>query len=316
MADGLVITGPTAAGKTALSIHVAQRIAGEIISMDSRQIFRGMSVGTAKPGQSQQANVRHFGIDILHPGERYSAGRFARDARRWVADITARTHTPILVGGSGFFLRALTHPLFEEPFLDPRRREQLKQYLRNVSTEELHRWLTALDDVSARRLATAGGRQRAARAIEIALLTGRALPAWHALQTPALPLDLVIFVLQLPRPVLYRRIDDRVDAMIAHGLVEEVESLMSAGFNEHSPGMNTTGYIELVAYLRGETTLEAAVAAIKRATRNYARRQETWFRHQLSDAAITLDAEQPADVMAAEIVTKWRSVTAADSNHA
>jgi len=136
MADGIAITGPTASGKTGLAIAVARELDGEIISMDSRQVYRGMDVGTAKPSSAQRALVPHFGIDVLPPSERYNAGRFAADARRWIEQIQARLHVPVLVGGTGFFLRALTHPMFGEPPLDPRRKEQLKQYLGGFTREE------------------------------------------------------------------------------------------------------------------------------------------------------------------------------------
>src|SRR4051812_15453613 len=184
MADGLVITGPTASGKTALSVDVARRIHGEIISMDSRQVYAGMDIGTAKPSLDERAGVPHFGFDLVQPGERYSAGRFATDARRWLAEIKARSHVPMLVGGTGFFLRALTHPMFEEPPLDPARKEALKNFLSAFSREELLVWLERLDEKSARRLEGEGGRQRLARAIEVALLTGKRLSEWHAAQLP------------------------------------------------------------------------------------------------------------------------------------
>ena len=306
MADGIVITGPTASGKTALSIAVARAVGGEIISMDSRQVYRGMNIGTAKLVSDQRAQVPHFGIDLLTPAERYSAGRFADDARRWIADIRARGKVPILVGGTGFFLRALTQPMFNEPQLDPRRRERLKRYLARLSREELLRWLAALDDVSARRLAVQGGRQRTARAIEVALLTGHALSAWHEGSEPPQPLDFLVFVLQLPRDLLYRRINERVDEMFAAGLVEEVAALVAAGYDETAPGMNATGYLELIPYLRGERTLPEAAAAIKASTRRYARRQHTWFRHQLPAGSISLDATLPIAELVDRIARTWQ----------
>lgn len=307
MADALVITGPTASGKTTLSVDVAQRLAGEIISMDSRQVYRGMDIGTAKPNASQRAGLPHHGLDILTPDQRYSAGRFARDARRWIREIGARGRVPVLVGGTGFFLRALTHPLFHEPTLDHARREALKQFLEKFSREELLRWLRCLDETSAARLARAGGRQRLARAIEIALLSGRTLSAWHDQQTPDTPLDLVVIALELPRDVLYARINGRVDDMLAAGLLEEVRALVGAGYDESAPGMNATGYIELLPYLRGQTTLAEAAERIRTNTRQYARRQLTWFRHQLPETAIRLDAMQPRSQLVEQIVNVWQT---------
>ena len=308
MADGLVITGPTASGKTALSIALAERIGGEIISMDSRQVYRGMDIGTAKATPSDRARVPHHGLDLVPPNERYNAGRFATDARGWIRDIRGRGRVPVLVGGTGFFLRALTQPMFSEPPLDKARKEALKRYLERYSRVELLRWLRALDQVSAARMTTEGGRQRIARAIEIALLTGRTLTEWHAQAQPEKPLHFVTFVLELPRDLLYERINQRVDQMIDEGLVEEVRGLLDAGFDQQSPGLNATGYSELIPYLRGEVSLEEAKDAIRRATRSYARRQTTWFRHQLGPDAIRLDATRPPSELTDEIVQRVGSV--------
>ena len=314
MVDGIVITGPTASGKTALSIDVAQRLAAEIVSMDSRQVFIGMDIGTAKPTAAQRALVPHHGIDLLPPSERYSAGRFACDARLWLDDIETRSRTAVVVGGTGFFLRALTHPMFEEPPLDALRKEALKHYLEGLSREELLRWLRSLDEASATRLGAEGGRQRVARAVEIALLTGRPLSQWHRQQPArARPLEFLTFVLELPRPVLYARINERVTQMLRAGLVDEVRGLLMAGYDERAPGMNTTGYIELLPYLRAQTTLEEAADQVRAATRAYARRQMTWFRHQLAAGSVPLDATRPGEELAHDIVSAWRTASGGGS---
>lgn len=259
--------------------------------MDSRQVYRGMDIGTAKPTLEQRARVSHHGLDLVDPDERYSAGRFAADARRWIAEIRARGHVAILAGGTGFFLRALTHPLFREPPMSGRRRRALDRWLNRRPLAELRRWLEVLDPTTARVLEGRGGRQRIERALEIVLLTGRPLPWWHAHSPPeAEPLRPRTFVLELPRGVLYRRIDDRVIAMVESGLVEEVERLLDEGFGPDDPGMTATGYAELIPHLRGQRTLEQAIALVQRNTRRYARRQVTWFRHQLSPDAVRLDA--------------------------
>jgi tRNA dimethylallyltransferase len=306
MADALVITGATATGKTALAIDVAQRINCEIISMDSRQVYRGMDIGTAKPTAAERAAVVHYGLDLISPAERYSAGRFARDARCWVQDIRSRGKTPLLVGGTGFFLRALTEPLFQEPPLSTERRRALDKFLAEQSSELLLRWLTALDPVSAARLNQQGGRQRMQRSLEIALLTGRPLSWWHANAPAGPPLSTLTFVLDAPRRVLNDRIDKRVLDMIDAGLVQEVHDLMKEGHDERAPGMSATGYIELIPHLRGEVTVAAAIAQIQSATRRYARRQQTWFRHQLPAEAVRLDAQRERADLAEEIVARWK----------
>ena len=279
--------------------------------MDSRQVYKGMDIGTAKPSRAELARVPHHGIDLLSPSERYSAGRFAEDARRWVSDIVRRGRIPVFVGGTGFFLRALTQPMFEEPALDRSLKDKVKRYLDSFSREELLRWLRALDLDTAQRLEHEGGRHRLARAVEVALLTGRPLSAWHADQDPPDPLRLLTFMLELPRSELYDRINRRVDAMIAAGLVEEVHALLAAGYDESAPAMNATGYIELVPYVRGERSLASAVEEIKNRSRAYARRQLTWFRHQLGPDTIKLDATRPQKELVDEIVQRLQSAKSA-----
>lgn len=304
--DALVLTGPTATGKTALSLEVAERLDGEIVSMDSRQVYRGLDIGTAKATLEERARVPHHGIDLVEPDERYSAGRYAEDARRWIREIRARGHVPVFVGGTGFFLRSLTNPLFDEPVFPREQRERIKRYLGAQPSARLRRWLRTLDPETARVLERRGGHQRVARALEVALLSGRPLSWWHRHAPPKEPpLRPLIFVLDLPRAELYRRINERVHGMIDAGLVDEVRGLVERSYDEDDPGMKTTGYIEILPLLRGEATLEEAIDAIQRATRRYARRQLTWFRHQLPDDAVWLDATRPREELVATITESW-----------
>ena len=303
----LAIVGPTASGKTALSIEVARRLPAEIISLDSRQVYRGMDIGTAKATPAQRAAVPHHGLDLVDPPERFSAGRFARRAHQWMRAIRERGHLPLLVGGTGFFLRALTHPIFREPELDPARRTRLHDRLQELPRAELQRWLGKLDPASAERLAEGGGRQRLLRALELPLLTGRALSWWHAHAPPDVPpLHPRIFVLELPREQLYATINRRVDEMAAAGLVEEVRALLGRGYRAGDPGMNATGYAELLPFFGGQIPLADALDEIRRNTRRYARRQMTWFRHQLPPDAVWLDATRPRAELAEEIVRECR----------
>jgi len=172
--DFLAILGPTASGKTGLSLEIARRTRLEVISMDSRQIYRGMDIGTGKIGLRERAMARHHGLDLMEPSERYSAGRFAQDARRWMKDIRSRGSVPMLVGGTGFFLRALIQPLFEEPSLDTSRLQSLRGYLNRLSAEHLCSFARTLDPARG-DAAREGGRQRLTRTVEMALLTGRPL---------------------------------------------------------------------------------------------------------------------------------------------
>lgn len=289
----LAVAGPTASGKTDLSLALAERVRVEVISMDSRQVYRDMDVGTDKVGAAARAAIQHHGLDLVAPDERYSAGRFARDARRWVAEIRARDALPLLVGGTGFFLRAVTDPVFDEPPLDPERMETLRAYLGAQDRDRLERWARRLDPARA-ELAAEGGPQRLGRTIEVALLSGRPLSWWHRARPAEEPgLPGVIVVLDLPRDVMDRRVDERVTGMVERGLVEEVRRLIAAGYGEDAPGLTGTGYREIAAHLRGEATLEEALEEIRRNTRKYARRQLTWLRHQLPESAVRIDAMLP-----------------------
>lgn len=308
----LALIGPTASGKTALALDLAPRLDAEIISMDSRQVYRGMDIGTAKATAAERAAVPHHGLDLVDPGERYSAGRFARDARRWIAEIRARGRVPLLAGGTGFFLRALTHPLFEEPAMNPGRRDRLRRALTALGDGEPMRMLAALDPESAARLGRTGagggggGRQRVLRALEVALLTGRPLGWWHRHSPGPAPLDIRVVVLDLPTRVLDERIDQRVDAMLDAGLVDEVRRLLAAGHAPGEPGMNATGYPEIAAALAGEIGIREAAAGIRAATRRYARRQRTWLRTQLPADAVRLDGTRPREELVEEVVRIWR----------
>lgn len=289
----LAVTGPTASGKTDLSLALAERVRVEVISMDSRQVYRDMDIGTDKVGRAARAAVPHHGLDLVAPDERYSAGRFARDARRWIEEIHGRGALPLLVGGTGFFLRAVLDPMFAEPPLDAARREALRGWLEGQGRERLERWVQLVDPERA-RLASEGGPQRLGRTLEVALLSGRPLTWWHrAAPSVGDGLPGVVVLLDLPRDEMDLRIDERVSGMVERGLVEEVRGLLAAGYSEDAPGLTGTGYREVAAHLRGEATLDQALEEIRRNTRRYARRQLTWFRHQLPESALSIDATAP-----------------------
>lgn len=273
--------------------------------MDSRSVFRGMDIGTAKPTVEERGEIPHHGIDIADPGERFSAGRWARYAREKIGEIRARGRVPMLVGGSGFFLRALTNPIFTEPELDPARRAALTARMEEMDDAELHRWLAALDPGTAARLSAGGGRQRLMRALEVPLLTGRPLSWWHRNSPPeAPPVPVLTFVLQVPRERVYATVDARVGAMVDAGLIDEVRVLV-ARWGENAPGLNAHGYAELIPYLRGERTLEEALELVRKNTRSYTKRQQTWNRTQLPPGAVQLNALRPRAELADEIARRW-----------
>lgn len=303
----LALVGPTASGKTTLSLAVARVLDAEIVCMDSRQVYRGMDIGTAKATPEERASVPHHGLDLVEPSQRYSAGRFARDARVWIAGIRSRGRVPLLVGGTGFFLRAVLDPIFAEPAMDQVRADALRRWLARQPRERLERWTRSLDPSRA-ALAAEGGPQRLSRTLEVALLTGRPLSEWHRTAPPdGNGLDGVVVRLDLPRDEMDRRIAGRVRDMIERGLVREVEGLLVRGYRPASPGMTGTGYREVVAHLRGEATLEETVERIAASTRRYARRQLTWLRNQLPEDAVTVDAALPRGQQVDAVVAAWKS---------
>jgi tRNA dimethylallyltransferase len=308
-----VLVGPTGVGKTAVAVAWAALQPISVIGADARQVYRRLDIGTAKPDPAQLTRVPHLGIDLIDPGERYSAGRFARDASAWLARVRAEGREPVVVGGTGFYIRALAEGLFREPPLDHARRERLRGWAGLLGAARLAHWAARLD----RRFA-GGGRQRAARAIEVALLTGRSLSWWQREARETGVMRPWYIHLTLPRDALQRRIAQRVDRMLAGGLVEEVRGVLADGVAPHAPGLDGVGYREVVAMLQGRLAERDLRDAVLIATRRYAKRQETWFRNQLrrqtsdagrqTDEVWTLDATESAEALAATIAARWRSV--------
>lgn len=297
-----VVVGPTAVGKTAVALALAEHWPLEVISADSRQVYRRLDIGTAKPTRRELARVRHHGVDVLDPGHRYSAGRYAAAATGWMEEIRSRARLPVVVGGTGLYVRALMEGLFREPALDARRRVELEALLKGWSEGELVRWAGRLDPGYA-----GGGRQRAMRSIEIAILTGRPLSHWQQAAREQRSYRPWYVVLSVPRPVLHQRIERRATEMVQRGLVEEVASVLAEGHAAHAPGLDGIGIKEAVEYLHGRRSRESVAGAITISTRQYAKRQETWFRHQLDGDILRLDATRPPQDLAAEIASHWSS---------
>ena len=302
-----VLVGPTAVGKTAVAVALADLAPITVLSADARQVYRGLDIGTAKPDRAVLARVPHVGLDLVDPGERYSAGQFARDAAGWLAEIRAAGRLPLVVGGTGFYVRALADGLFREPLLEPGRRERLRGWTERLPAPDLARWAGRLDGRF-----QAGGRQRAARAVEVALLTGQALSWWQREARETGVMRPWYIHLTLPREALRSRIAERVDGMLAAGLVEEVRAVLARGVPPDAAGLDAVGYREVVMMLVGKGGTHPAAAelrvAIAAATRAYAKRQETWFRNQLRDAPVwALDATEAPAVLAALILERWQS---------
>lgn len=295
-----VLVGPTAVGKTAVALALAAHWPLEIISADSRQVYRRLDIGTAKPSRKERGRVPHHGLDLVDPGARYSAGHFARDGVSWLAEIRGRDNLPVVVGGTGLYIRALAEGLFAEPSLDAAKRRSLDAWTARLEPIELLRWAARLDPGF-----RGGGRQRAARAIEVALLSGYPLSYWQQAARAQGSLNPWYIVLTVPRPVLHQRIARRAEDMVRRGLIEEVAAVLAEGHEAKTPGLDGIGIREAVEYLHGVRPRESVAEAIAVGTRQYAKRQQTWFRHQLAGSVTTLDATRSPEKLAAEIAALW-----------
>ncbi|WP_262899681.1 tRNA (adenosine(37)-N6)-dimethylallyltransferase MiaA [Rhodocaloribacter litoris] len=271
-----MIAGPTATGKTWLSIELAERVGAEIVSADSRQVYRGLDIGTAKPTVEERRGIPHHFIDELELEVPFSAGRFAAAARERIRSILERGRLPVVVGGSTLYLHALIHGLPDLPEADPDLRHALNQRLAREGGEALYRELQRVDPGFAATLDPTKT-QRLVRGLEVYYATGRPLSSFPT--TPPEPgFRYRVVVLCRDRKELYARINARVDAMIEAGLVDEVRALAAQGYDERINALNTIGYREVFAHLRGEIPFGEMVRLIKRNTRRYAKRQMTWFR--------------------------------------
>ncbi len=301
----LIIIGPTGVGKSAVALELARHWPVEVISADSRQVYRGLDIATAKATPPERRRVPHHLLDLVAPGERYSAGRFAADAAEVIAQVRSRGGFPVVVGGTGLYLRALTEGLFAEPPLDRPRREALAAVTGELDHATLVRWAARLDP----EFPGGTGRQRATRTIEMALLTGRPLSWWQRTAATGATVKGWTVRLTLPRAVLHQRIAARAVEMVRRGLVEEAAAALADGAPLSGPGMDGIGVREAVDVLQGRLAREDLAEAVATATRQYAKRQETWFRHQVGGEGMVLDATRPPEQLAAAIVAAWNEGT-------
>jgi tRNA dimethylallyltransferase len=289
----IALVGPTAAGKTPLAVELARAIGAEIVSVDSRQVYRHLDIGTAKPDARSRAAVPHHLLDVVEPDRTFDAAAYATLARSAIADVLGRSQHVVLCGGSGLYLRALTEGLCSVPAADPDLRARLHALAEREGLDVLHRRLAVVDPAAAARIAPQD-RLRTVRALEVLELTGRPLSEWqraHAFDDR--PYDLLTFVLSPPSALLETRIAGRAAAMWQGGLVEETERVLALGFSPDLPALCAIGYREAIRHLTGEIDRETALDATIRATRQYAKRQRTWFRKL--ERAIWLDAHDELD---------------------
>lgn len=291
----ICLLGPTAVGKTEVALQLAQRLDGEIVSVDSRQIYRQMDIGTAKPTSEEQQAARHHLIDCVDITHPFSVADYQSLADAAIADIQNREKQVLLVGGAGLYFRSIVDGLFEGPAAAPAFRKRLEQEAAEHGVDTLHNRLRACDPESAERIHP-NNLTRVIRALEVYELTGTPMSEHQQQwQNGNQRYPFIAFGLTMPREILYRRIEQRVDIMLANGLIAEVESLLAAGYSRDTFALQSFGYKELIAYLDGKCTYVEAIEQLKQNTRRFAKRQLTWFR---KDKRIRwIDRESTPDVI-------------------
>ncbi|WP_205839241.1 tRNA (adenosine(37)-N6)-dimethylallyltransferase MiaA [Velocimicrobium porci] len=277
----IVLTGPTAVGKTELSIELAKLVNGEIISADSMQVYRHMDIGTAKITPEEMQGVKHYLIDVLNPDEEFNIVLFQTLAKQAMKEIYEKGKIPILVGGTGFYIQSVLYDIdFTKTQTDSTYRMELESLAKEKGAFYLHEQLQKIDPASAKKI-HANNIKRVIRALEFYKLTGKKISEHNEKeQSKESPYNFAYFVLNQDRKVLYERIDKRVDNMVKHGLIQEVKSLYEKGYQKNLVSIQGLGYKEIISYLEGDCTLEEAVYILKRDTRHFAKRQITWFKRE------------------------------------
>jgi tRNA dimethylallyltransferase len=291
-AKTILIAGPTASGKSALALALAENIGGAIVNADSMQVYRDLRIITARPTPADEARVPHLLYGHVDAAENYSVGRWCVDAAAAIAQAERAGRVPILVGGTGLYFKALTRGLAAVPPVPAAIRASVRARLQAEGAAALHAELARGDPATAQRLMP-GDRARVTRALEVLLATGRSLSDWHrhGMPPPVAAEHAIKIFLDVPRAELYRRIDARFDAMLGAGALDEVRALAERGLDPALPAMKAHGVPWLIRHLRGEISLEEAAEGGKRDTRRYTKRQATWFRHQLPDWTWVTPAE-------------------------
>jgi tRNA dimethylallyltransferase len=296
-----VVCGPTAAGKSAIALDLCETHDAVILSADSRQIYRSFDIGTAKPTREERARATHYGIDVADPQERYSAARWASEAANWMECADRTGNEAAIVGGTGLYIKALVDPLFPAPEMDPVQRAGLERELETKPLDELRRWCEELDPARAHL-----GRTQLLRAIETALLSGARISDLHAEHKAATTVEVqdesVAYLVVDPGAELESRITRRIDSMLEAGWADEVRELMRT-IPPNGPAWKASGYSVVREHVEGRLDLSSARERIIIETRQYAKRQRTWFRHQLPPAAVTV--VNPEDSQARAIVREW-----------
>ena len=274
----IIICGPTASGKTALSIELAKKINGEVISSDSMQIYKDMDIGTAKPSKEEMQGIQHYLLDFVDPNQRYSVAEFKKDAERAIEEILAKGKTPIIVGGTGLYIDSLIYGIeYQDIELDQKYRQKLEERATKEGLEILYEEAKKIDSKAMEKISQ-NDKKRILRVLEIYKATGKTKTEQEIeSRKNGVKYDYKVFAINLEREVLYDRINKRVDIMIEQGLIKEVEELLKK-YKEFPTAMQGLGYKEVVEYLQGETTRDEMIEKLKMETRRYAKRQITWFK--------------------------------------
>jgi tRNA dimethylallyltransferase len=306
----VAVVGPTASGKSALGLALAEAFGGEIISCDSTAVYRGLDIGTDKPAPAARTRIPHHLVDVAGPAETYSAARYAAEAAAAARAIETRGGLPIVVGGTGFYLRALVRGIFPGPGRDDLLRARLDRVAERRGVEALHRWLARVDPASARRIQPRD-RKRMVRALEVYLLTGRPLTAHFAdTASPIGPAEVLTIGIRLPRPDLHARVTARVDAQMARGVLDEVRTLIAAGVPASAHAFSGLVYRQVIEHLAGVRDISATRDLVIRENMRYARRQLTWFRTQPDVHWLDLPGESSeARHTATRLVERFMAVT-------
>ena len=300
-----MIVGPTCSGKTQLGILLAKIFNSEILSADSRQFYKKLNIGTAKPNEKQLAEVYHHFIDILEPNENYNVSDFQKQAEKVIENLLSRSLIPIVLGGSGLYIKAIVDGIFDTVDKDFEFREKLLNYKNQFGNEYLYNLLQKTDPVSAEKMLPQNWK-RVMRALEVYHLSGEPIWKHHERQTKDNKFNFIQIGVNWDRKTLYKNINERVDMMIDDGLVKEVEGLLADGYDKELNSLNTVGYKEIISYLNNEISIERAIDLIKRNTRRYAKRQMTWFRKDVRIEWFDLEEQSELENIAKEIADRFK----------
>lgn len=302
----IVVVGPTCSGKTKLSLQIAGRIDSEIVSADSRQIYKYLNIGTAKPSFDELNLVKHHFIDILKPDEDYNVSRFEKESKVILENIFLKNKIPIIVGGSGLYVKSIIDGIVDIANPDPDLREQLILMQQKKGNDFMYNYLKSIDPDAAERMLPQNWK-RVIRAIEVFKLTGQSILKFHEFQKKESQIKFLQYGLNWNRELLYKNIEQRVDSMISQGLVAETKKILSFGYSKDLNALNTVGYKEIINYLDNEISLEKAIELIKRNTRRYAKRQMTWFRKDKRIKWFNIDNSSVFQKIADEIILELKN---------